>query len=91
MFYDLRAVLLEEMEEQMRLNRTVLRSECPWLDRDYAKGEEVVRYTGHTYGCISPEGEAYTIDGKTPFFERSLPITQRTSTEDPATFKLEPT
>jgi hypothetical protein len=55
------------------LIRDVPVEECPWLDRDFKNGETVYLYTGHTYGCISYDGEAFTeVEGVEPFFE--LPI-----------------
>lgn len=50
------------------LNRDVMKEECPWLKRDMLRGEEVQKFTGHTYGCIGA-GVACSFDGKTPFFE----------------------
>lgn len=51
--------------------REVTREECPWLPRDLVEGEEVFRYYGYTYGCISPTGVAVSLDGQdvTPFLE----------------------
>jgi len=44
--------------------------ECPWLDKDFKKGEEVNEYTGPTYGCITDKGTACCKTfGDTPFFE----------------------
>lgn len=56
------------------LKRDVTRNECDWLDRDYRKGEIVWRFTGCTYGCISPTGRAVRAKPRKdePFFE--LPI-----------------
>ena len=56
---------------RMKLNRLVAMEECPWLDRDYGNGETVFTYTGFTYGCISPGGQACSDgpDNETPFFE----------------------
>lgn len=52
-----------------QLTRDVGMDECPWLGRDYAAGEVVFRYSGVTYGCISPSGEPVSLDGEIPFFE----------------------
>lgn len=55
---------------ELVLVRDVLRSECPWLDRDLRAGERLFRYPGYTYGCVSPAGIAMTEEaGQTPFFE----------------------
>lgn len=55
---------------QFVLTRNVTRSECPWLKQDFEKGDDVYEYEGHTYGCISPNGKAFTIrPNQTPFFE----------------------
>ena len=53
---------------RLTLSRDVTMAECPWLERDYAKGETVVRYTGATYGCIGA-GVACSETGGNPFFE----------------------
>lgn len=54
----------------LRITRHVLRTECPWLKRDYVAGETVFRYWGATYGCVSPSGTPVTIvEGEIPFFE----------------------
>lgn len=54
----------------METIRDVTKTECPWLDEDIKKGQEVFRYKNYTYGCISPSGIAVTImDGVEPFFE----------------------
>ena len=55
------------------LTRDVPRTECPWLDRDYKKGEEVFEYPLYTYGHISLQSVACSDkDGESPFYE--LPI-----------------
>jgi hypothetical protein len=52
------------------LNRDVTQDECPWLDKDFKKGEKVYSYGGATYGCISNDGTACClIEGEDPFFE----------------------
>jgi len=53
--------------------REVTVAECTWLSEDVPAGTKLHRYSGCTYGCISPAGQAVSLDGKTPFFE--LPIT----------------
>jgi hypothetical protein len=52
-----------------RLIRPVVREECHWLDDDLNAGEIVERYSGPTYGCITPRGIACCWGGKLPFFE----------------------
>lgn len=53
-----------------RLTRNVTQKECDWLDRTFKKGEVVFEYNGVTYGCVSSDGSAFTIEeGKGPFFE----------------------
>jgi hypothetical protein len=52
-----------------RLTRVVTQFECPWLVRDLSIGEELYRYGGYTYGCITPSGVACSFDGEPPFFE----------------------
>jgi len=50
---------------KFRLTRTVT-----WLDRDFKEGDEVFKYSGYTYGCISGNGMACCDEeNKTPFFE----------------------
>lgn len=52
------------------LTRDVTTAECPWLERDYKKGEMVFEYHGYTYGCVSYDGIAFTmVENETPFFE----------------------
>jgi hypothetical protein len=51
------------------LTRDVTPEECDWLKRTYVKGEKVFKYTGCTYGCISPKGTACSTDGEIPSFE----------------------
>lgn len=56
--------------QKFKLTRDVTKKECPWLDRDYKKGEELFEYAGHTYGCISPNGIACSDkDQESPFYE----------------------
>lgn len=53
-----------------KLIRDVPREECWWLDEDLKKDDEVFKYYGATYGCVSYNGIACTlIEGETPFFE----------------------
>ena len=56
------------------LTRDVTMSECPWLKRDFKKGETVFVFSGCTYDCISKGGKAFTWEEKGGgiFFE--LPI-----------------
>lgn len=55
---------------KLTLKRDVLKSECPWLHRDFSAGEEVFSFSGVTYGCVSQHGRAVTlVDGELPFFE----------------------
>lgn len=50
--------------------RNVSRKECSWLDKDFQKGDEIFKYSGYTYGCISLSGIACCEEkGKEPFFE----------------------
>jgi hypothetical protein len=52
------------------LTRDVTKNECPWLDRDYKKGDVVYFYNGCTYGCITLTGEPFTKNpDQTPFLE----------------------
>ena len=56
--------------KQFELTRGVNLDECPWLDREFKKGDKVYEYPGYTYGCISFGGMACTEEwDKTPFFE----------------------
>lgn len=53
-----------------RVNRDVTKKECSWLEDTIEKGTLVFEYNGHTYGCISPDGMAVTLQmNTTPFFE----------------------
>lgn len=51
------------------LSRDVTPEECDWLSRTYKQGETVTEFLGATYGCVSNDGIACSIDGNTPFFE----------------------
>ncbi len=53
------------------LNRKLLKADYKWLKRDFEEGEKVYRFTGATYGCISGDGIAVTLNenGDNPFFE----------------------
>lgn len=42
--------------DRLILIRDVSQEECPWLQRNYNKGEMVCIGTGFHYGCISPNG-----------------------------------
>jgi len=50
------------------ITRDVTKAECPWLDRDIARGEIVLAYAGYAYGCIG-NGAACSHDGDERFFE----------------------
>jgi hypothetical protein len=55
---------------QFLLTRNVTKAECPWLDQDFEKDDNVYEYTGPTYGCISPKGKAFSMrPNQVPFFE----------------------
>ena len=57
-------------EDQYRLKRDVLRSECHWLSKDHLKGEIVYYYRGHTYGVLDLGTRAFSeVAGETPFFQ----------------------
>lgn len=56
--------------KQFILNRDVTVEECHWLFQGFKKGEAVYKFTGPTYGCISPSGTACSDEnGIGPFFE----------------------
>ncbi len=64
---------MSQRSHAYQLTRDVTQEECPWLGRDFKKGETVFEYLQYTYGCISPSGKAFTeVFDETPFFE--LPI-----------------
>lgn len=42
--------------DQLTLIRDVTQEECPWLQRNFIKGEMVCIGTGFHYGCIGPYG-----------------------------------
>lgn len=66
---------------KVTLNRDVTTKECPWLESDLNKGQEIFTYSGYTYGCIQPYGTACSmVDGETPFFE--VPTDAIKNTED---------
>jgi hypothetical protein len=54
------------------LTRDVTPDECEWLDRTFREGETVVQFTGATYGCITGDGVACSLNGDNPFFELPL-------------------
>ncbi len=55
---------------KMQLIRNVTTNECGWLNKSLKKGEIVYRYMGNTFGCISSDGVAVSIEkDKKPFFE----------------------
>lgn len=52
------------------LLRDVTQKECPWLPRDFKQGEIIYQYPAYTYGCVSPNGFAATINfDELPFYE----------------------
>jgi hypothetical protein len=53
-----------------KATRTVLLSECPWLDEQINEGDSLYLFSGATYGCIG-DGIAMTKspDGRGTFFE----------------------
>jgi hypothetical protein len=59
---------------RMVLTRDVTRAECWWLMRDFAAGEELWTYLGHTYGAVdTANGIAMSEQpGETPFFQFPL-------------------
>lgn len=60
---------LKRTPKLYKLIRNVTPSECRWLERIFLKDEIVHKFYGNTYGCVSDEGIACSIDGDTPFFE----------------------
>lgn len=61
---------MSQQSHAYQLTRDVTKKECPWLDRDFKKGEVVFEYLDYTYGVIGPDGRAFTeVIGETPFFE----------------------
>lgn len=52
-----------------KLNRTVTKEECNWLDGDIPEGTIVYRFYGATYGCIGPGIAVSYQEGQNPFFE----------------------
>ncbi len=53
---------------KFELKRTVTQEECPWLNRDYEKGEIVYKFYERTYGCIRDNGTACShIPNEYPF------------------------
>lgn len=52
------------------LNREVTTQECFWLKKDLHQGDMVYKYSGYTYGVMSPNGVAVTDEKDvTPFYE----------------------
>jgi len=51
-----------------QLTRDVDIEECPWLKQELKEGDQVKHFYGCTYGCVSQEGTACTVDNET-FFE----------------------
>jgi len=56
-------------KKTFKVTKDVTKEDYPWLDRDFQEGEIIFLYEGHTYGCITEEGIAMSLDGKEPFFE----------------------
>jgi hypothetical protein len=56
---------------RMTLTRDVTREECWWLLRDYAAGEELWTFTGHTYGAVDARNGVAMSErpGESPFFQ----------------------
>lgn len=53
-----------------KTTRNITKAECYWLDADIPAGTTVYKYTGVTYGCISPRGIAVTMaPDELPFVE----------------------
>jgi hypothetical protein len=53
-----------------KVTRVVTTSECPWLDKNMARGQAVYKYYGCTYGCVGETGIAVTVlPNAEPFFE----------------------
>lgn len=47
---------------RLKINRTLLKVDYPWLESDILKDTTVYRYPGPTYGVISGEGVAVTLE-----------------------------
>lgn len=56
---------------EYRVVRDVTPQECWWLSQTVAEGATVYKFTKPTYGVVTPEGQAVTLDpqGDYPFFE----------------------
>lgn len=63
----------EEMKEQARKITRDLSERENWSGRALKAGEIVYLYRGHTYGCVTPAGQACTFaPAELPFFEVPL-------------------
>jgi len=60
------------MPQKFKVNKTILKSECYWLNNDIPEGTELYEYTEHTYGCIGDGIACSMLPNKTPFFEVPL-------------------
>jgi hypothetical protein len=57
-------------QELLKVNRLITTDECPWLREDIREGVYVHKYKGHTYGCLSKESVAVTLQKNIlPFLE----------------------
>ncbi len=55
---------------KIKLTRTLTVAEFPWLQNDLLEGTELFVFTGPTYGCISKNGIAVSLEyNQTPYFE----------------------
>lgn len=52
----------------MIVTRDITPRECPWLEKTVLEGTAVFQYPGPTYGLISPDGVAVTLEPITPPF-----------------------
>ncbi len=57
---------------ELSLTKEAQKKDYKWLIRDFKQGEQVYLFMGSTYGCVSNNGLACTVDGNESFFE--LPI-----------------
>ena len=58
------------MASRGKLSRDLLMEDHPWLKKDLRGGHQVYRFSGYTYGVISPGGVAVSEEpGENPFFE----------------------
>jgi hypothetical protein len=55
--------------KKFKVVRDVTPTDCTWLSETVKEGTIVFKYIGATYGCVGPNGSAFTlVDGETPFF-----------------------